>query len=795
MLIAAIAQAQVTVKGIVTGKLKEPIQGATVTLYIQNNKAGTAITNASGYFEFGNITPNAACRVTVQYVGKKTLEQTFVTNENKTLAFTLEELAYLLEPLEIKALRVGEKAPFAKTDLTADDIAKVNTGQDIPYLVNQTPSVYVSSDAGNGVGYTYMHIRGTDATRINVTLNGIPYNDAESEGTYFVDVPDLASSAGSIQIERGVGPSTNGSGAFGATMNISTNEFNPLPYAESNNSVGSFTTLKNTVKLGSGLINDHFTIDARFSQVSSNGYIERATSNLQSMYLSTAYINKNTSMRFNFLSGKEKTYQAWYGIDSAQLLTDRRYNPAGEEMPGGPYPNETDNYWQQHYQLFLNQKINNAWRLNVASFLSRGYGYYEEYHGVAAEEATGDSLTTAYATYGLPNAVYGNTTVTNTDFIRQLWLDNYFFGQTFNAQYKVGPDEVTLGGSWTVYNGTHVDKILWAQYGGIPENYTYYYLPAKKTDDDFYAKWQHDLNNKWSLFGDMQYRHVYHRMDGFEGDPTLFITRTFDFFNPKAGISYNYSGWKAFFSYAQASKEPDRDDFQASLQDQPRQETLHDFELSIGRKTNQYNWTVTVYDMVYKDQLVLTGKLNDVGEATRINVPNSYRLGIELEGGYIFAKWVNATGNFTLSRNKIKNFTEYLADYDNGDQVGIPHSNTDISYSPDIIGAYSLNFLPVPRLGFSLLGKYVGKQYLDNTSNSGRMLNAFYTQDFRASYTLKHLLFSEVDFIGQVNNIYNNLYIPNGATYPYISGGAFVNSDYYQPVAGINYMVAVNVKF
>jgi iron complex outermembrane receptor protein len=789
------AAAQVSVKGTVNGPQQQPLQGATVTLFIQNSKTATAVTGNNGSFEFANIKINTACRLTVQYTGKKTAEQSFTTGESNNFTFTLEDLVYFLEPLEVRSVRAADKAPFTKTDLTAQAIAKTNLGQDIPYLINQTPSVYVSSDAGNGVGYTSMHIRGVDGTRINVTLNGIPYNDAESQGSYFVDVPDLASSAGSIQIQRGVGTSTNGAGAFGATMNISTNEFNPQAYAESNNSFGSFNTWKNTVKLGSGLINNHFTIDARLSQVSSNGYIDRASTNLQSMYLSTAYIGKKTSVRFNFLSGKEKTYQAWYGIDSATLATNRRYNPAGTEKPGSPYNNETDNYWQQHYQLFINQDLGNAWKLNIASFLTRGYGYYEEYRGVDAETAAGDATATAYATYGLPNPIYGKDTITNTDLIRQLWLDNYFYGQTFSLQYRKGKEDIALGGSWTVYDGKHTDKLLWAQNGGIPDNYVYANFPARKTDANVYAKWLHSLNNRWNLFGDVQYRHVMHRIDGFEDYPNLFIKRSFDFVNPKAGVSYNHGGWNAYLSYAQANKEPNRDDFKANPQQQPSKETLHDVELGIEYKKPGYNWGITLYDMIYRDQLVLTGKINDVGSATRINVPNSYRLGIELQGGYTFAKWVNATANLTLSRNKIKNFTEYLTNYDDGSQQAIAHSNTDISFSPSVIGAFSINFLPVKNLEISLPGKYVGKQYLDNTQNNLRTLGSFYTQDARISYTVNNKLFKQWTIIGQVNNIFNTLYEPNGAAYPYIYGGAVVNSNYYYPVAGTNFMMAVNVKF
>lgn len=779
---AASVFAQVTISGVVVNTQNLPLQGATVYLTINNNTQ-TVQTGSLGSFSFTKIPANSNYILKIEYIGKKPYNQSFKADNDRVFNIVLQDADYFLEPLEIKAVRASDKSPFTKTNIGTVQIEKNNLGQDIPYLLNQTPSVYTSSDAGNGVGYTYLHIRGTDATRINVTLNGIPYNDAESQGSYFVDLPDILSSTNSIQVQRGVGTSTNGAGAFGATINLSTNEFRAEPYAESNNSYGSFNTWKNTVRVGSGLINNHFTVDARLSQISSDGYIDRASSKLQALYLSAAYINKKTSLRFNLITGKEKTYQAWYGIDSTTLQTNRKFNPAGTERPGAPYDNQTDNYWQTHYQLFFNQVLSNTLNLNVATFLTRGYGYYEEYK---AQQA--------FIDYGLPNPVIGSDTVATTDLVRQRWLDNYFYGQTFSLQYKQHKDEITFGGSWTKYDGKHYGTLIWGE-TGVPKDFKYYNYPATKTDVNFYAKWLRAINDKWNVFGDIQYRHVMHNMEGFEDQPTLFIKRKFDFFNPKAGLSYNYNGWNAYLSYAQANKEPNRDDFQASLQQQPGKETLHDFELGIERRKANYSYGITLYDMIYKNQLVLTGKVNDVGSYTRINVPNSYRLGIELQGSYIASRWLNLNANLTLSQNKIKHFTEYLDNYDDGTQVAVVHSNTDISFSPAVIGGYTVNILPAKNIEFSLPGKYVGSQYLDNTGNALRKLPSFFTQGFMAIYTIQHLLFKEIRLTGQVNNLFNSLYVPNGAVYPYISGGAVINDKYYYPVAGINYMVSVNVKF
>ncbi|MCA6446377.1 MAG: TonB-dependent receptor plug domain-containing protein, partial [Chitinophagaceae bacterium] len=486
--------------------------------------------------------------------------------------------AFFLEPLEIKAIRAAANAPFAKTNIDKTTIAKQNLATDIPFLLNQTPSVVINSDAGNGVGYTGIRIRGTDATRINVTLNGIPYNDAESMGTFFVDLPDFSSSLNSIQIQRGVGTSTNGSGAFGATINLSTNEFHEKSYAEINNSFGSFNTWKNTIKAGSGLIGKHFTIDARLSSIRSDGFIDRASSNLRSFYVSTAYTNKKSSLRLNIFSGREKTYQAWYGVAENILLTNRRFNPAGTEKSGAPYDNQTDNYTQTHYQLFYNLQLSTKWALSVANFLTRGKGYYEEY-----------KKDQPYVLYGLPNVVVGGTTYVETDLVRRRWLDNYFYGQNLSLQYKDPKNEFILGGAWSRYDGKHFGDIVWIQRGAVPDGYKYYDLKADKNDANIFAKLTHKLTERLSVFTDLQYRHVAHNMYGFDNNPTLFVNRKFDFINPKAGVSYQHNGWSAFLSYAVANKEPNRDDFQAGANNQPTYENLQDVELGIEKRNTRYS--------------------------------------------------------------------------------------------------------------------------------------------------------------------------------------------------------------
>jgi iron complex outermembrane recepter protein len=690
---------------------------------------------------------------------------------------------YVLTPVEVKAIRAGENAPFTKTNLSKKEIAKANLGQDIPFLLNQTPSVVVNSDAGNGVGYTGIRIRGTDATRINVTLNGIPYNDAESQGTFFVDLPDFSSSTGSIQIQRGVGTSSNGAGAFGASINISTNEVIKDRYAEINNSFGSFNTWKNTIKVGTGLLGNRFTTDFRLSRISSDGFIDRATSDLKSYYLSAAYFGKNNSLRFNIFSGKEKTYQAWNGISQADLdAGNRTINYAGTEKPGDPYDNETDNFKQDHYQLFFTQGIGKRLSFNTALFYTKGEGYYEQYK--AGE---------AYSDYGLPEPVNGNGPITNSDMVRQLWLNNDFYGSVFSLQYKDKGSQYTLGGGYTRYEGGHFGEVIWAA-EGLTALGNWYDHDALKTDLNIYFKQQTEIAKNWHLFYDLQYRYVNYDINGFRDNPSLVIDNRFNFFNPKAGLSYARNGWKGYLSYGIANKEPNRDDFEAGASQQPRPERLHDIEAGIERTTGKATWAATLYYMDYKDQLVLTGKINDVGAYTRTNIEKSYRAGIELQGAINFNSWVNASANITVSRNKVTDFSEFVDDYDNGGQLLKSYSSPDIAFSPNIVGGASINFIPVNNLELSLISKYVGDQYLDNTQQESRKLDAFYVQDARIIYTIKKKWLKELNIIGQVNNLLDRKYEPNGYTFSYIFGNELVTENYYFPMAGRNFMVGVNIR-
>jgi len=755
------------------------LAGATVELLTQ----GSTITNDKGEFSFSRIKPGIY-QLRITNIGFQPLSQTVQIQDgvNET-SLSLEPSKLFLTPVEIRAIRAGDLAPFTKNQLSKKEIEKENLGRDLPFLLDQTPSVVVNSDAGTGVGYTGIRIRGTDATRINVTLNGIPYNDAESQGTFFVDIPDISSSTNSIQVQRGVGTSSNGAGAFGATINLSTNEFVEKPYGESFNSYGSFNTWKNTLKAGTGLINNHFTVDARVSRISSDGYVDRATSDLKSLYLSAAYIDKNSSLRFNFISGKEKTYQAWYGVPESLLHTDRTFNPAGTEKPGEPYDNETDNYQQDHYQLFFNHEFNKKWSFNTAMFLTRGKGYYEEYR---AQQA--------YADYGLPDYVLGSDTLTTTDLVRQLWLDNYFFGNISSVQYKNQKTSIIVGGGWYRYDGGNYGKLIWGEQG-IPKDYKWYDHDSRKTDFNFYAKWQQKIAEHWNAFADLQFRRVDYKIDGFRNNPQLYINNIYNFVNPKLGVSYIKGEWFGYASFAIANKEPNRDDFEAGAQQQPKSEHLMDFELGVEKRNYRFNWGVTMYYMNYDNQLILTGKINDVGAYTRTNIPKSYRTGVELQARWKPSKWVNVSGNFTLSENKVIDFVEYYDDFDNGGQKTSQYSKTDIALSPSAIGAATVNVYPLKGLEIDLIAKYVGRQYLDNTSRTSRSLDPYYVQDARAIYTLPHLLFSEISLVFQVNNLLNKMYEPNGYTYPYYSGGQVVADNYYFPMAGTNFMAAINIKF
>ncbi len=689
----------------------------------------------------------------------------------------------LLQPLEVTAVRAAALAPFAKTNISKKSIEQRNMGQDLPFLLNQIPGIVANSDAGNGIGYTGIRIRGTDATRINVTLNGIPYNDAESQNTFLVNLPDFASSAGSIQVQRGVGTSTNGAGSFGGTINISTNEVNSKLYAEMNNAAGSFNSRKHTFKFGSGLLGKHFLLEGRLSQITSDGYIDRASSDLRAAYGSIAWVDASTSLRLNVFTGKEKTYQAWYGVPENLLTTNRTYNGAGIEQPGKPFDNETDNYNQTHYQLFFNQRLNSSWKWNMAVFLTNGKGYYEQYK-------TGQALNS----YGLPDFYSNGTTITQTDLIRQLWLDNDFYGSNFSAHYKRNSSAVIIGGGWNRYDGQHFGQVKWASVNGsIPTGHRWYETNAVKTDVSGFVKYTEQFGPRWQSFIDVQWRSIRYNLNGFRNNPELVSSNSFGFFNPKLGVTYINQGWQAYASYARAGHEPNRDDFEAGGSDKPGAEFLNDFELGAEKQGKHWSLGANLYYMLYKNQLVLTGKINDVGAYTRINIPRSYRAGVEIQGKMNFSKWLNLNGNINFSRNRIKDFTEYIDDYDNGGQLQKSYAATTISFSPDITATANVELKPVKSGSINFISKYVSRQYLDNTTNRSRSLNPFFVQDILLNYTLHNKIFKTTTLLLQLNNVLNRKYEPNGYTFSYQSGGQLTTENFYFPMAGFNWMAGINI--
>lgn len=704
-----------------------------------------------------------------------------------------------LEPVEVRAVRASDLAPFSKTNISAKAIEQVNLGQDLPYILQYTPSTVVTSDAGAGVGYTGLRIRGTDGTRINVTLNGVPVNDAESSATFFVNLPDLASSTSSIQLQRGVGTSTNGAASFGATLSISTLDGLDKAGGEVSAAYGSFNTQKYTIKAGTGRTASGLSLDVRMSQISSDGFVDRAASMLRAAQIVTGWKSKdeNTSMHLMVMAGGEKTGQAWNGVTQDSLKTNPTFNELGRKADGTFYDNQTDNYRQNYYQLFADHKFNSRLTAHVGLYLTRGIGYYEEYR-----------LDEKFSSYGRPNfTTAAGDTFKTTDLIRSLYLDNFNYGSVFSLLYNTrSGTKITLGGGWSRFKNKHYGEVNWADYG-IPNNYRWYNLDAQKSDFNIYAKAEHTLKEKLVLYGDLQYRSLAYTANGFRKNPTVVAVVNYDFFNPKAGLSYlikqgGGERQKLYASVAVANKEPNRDDFEASPNDQPRAEQLVDFEG--GYEIAKRNWTASanLYYMKYKDQLVLTGRINDVGAYVRTNIPESYRAGIELQGGWKVNKWLQLSGNITLSRNKIANYTEYVDTGMNYEQTAITYSSANLSFSPEIIAAASATVTPFPGseygkgLQLELTGKHVGKQYLDNTGSPDRQLADYTLADLRIRYAIAVKPFRELAITLSQNNLLNRSYASNGYTwYSYILEGQRYTTNNYYPQAGYNWLLGVTVKW
>ncbi len=668
-----------------------------------------------------------------------------------------------LDEVLVSALRVTNKTPVSFSDLTKKDIQFRNLGQDVPILMNFLPSVVTTSDAGTGVGYTGIRVRGSDATRVNVTINGIPYNDAEGSGTYFVDLPDFASSVQSLQLQRGVGTSTNGAGAFSASLNMLTDSYSKKSYGEISNSAGSFNTLKNTVKFSTGLMNDHFEIAGRLSQIKSDGYIDRASSNLKSYFLQGTYVGKTTLIKALVFGGKEKTYQSWYGIDGETMAGDRTFNYAGmfTDAFGNTrfYDNQTDNYQQDHFQLHWNEKVSTKWNTNLAIHYTKGKGYYEEYQN-----------NQDFADYGL-TPVAGQTT---TDLIRQKWLDNDFYGTTFSANYATKKVDFIFGGAYNQYKGKHFGEVIWARYASTSELGNHYYdYYGNKNDGNVFTKINYLLTHKFSLYGDLQYRNVTYKANGLGDNP---VNDRFNFFNPKAGLNYTINSKNILYaSYARANREPNRTDYEGGT---VKPEKLNDYELGWRYTNTKVKWNTNVYYMAYKDQLILTGNLDNVGNPIRSNSEKSYRLGLEIDAMVVLSKQVSIRPNLTLSQNKNVDLNV----------EGVNFGNKKISYSPSVIAGNIFVYQPTEGLQISVLSKFVGEQYLNNIELKDAKLPNYFVNDLNVSYEIKpKSIFKSIVFSGLLNNGFNKKYISNGYMYDV--------TPYYYPQAGRNLLVGMVLKF
>ncbi|MDB5158590.1 MAG: TonB-dependent receptor [Mucilaginibacter sp.] len=786
LLLPVLASAQFSVSGKITDQQTgETLPGATITI---QNLAISTMSNAAGKYTFKNV-KGGNYKLTVSYLGYKTGQKEVSLSANTQLDFTLNRSSNVTEEVTVSATRASANSPTAFTNLNKKDIDKNNSGRGFEYLLEQTPSTVVTSNAGAGVGYTSIRIRGSDPTRINVTLNGIPMNDAEDQGVYFVDLPDLASSVDNIQVQRGVGTSTNGAGAFGASINIQTTTRRDSAYTEYNGSAGSYGTVKNTFNLGTGLLGGHFSFDGRLSNMTSDGYIDRSASTLRSYFFSGAYYGKTSVLRLNVFGGYEKTHQAWDGVpEDSVKFGNRKYNELGYiESTGQNYKNQTDNYNQNYYQLLYNKQISPQLSFSGALHYTKGYGYYEEYRN---NDALSD--------YQVTPVTVGGVTVNSTDLVRRLWLDNDFYGATYNFNYK--PDtklDLTVGGAYNEYKGRHYNNIEWTQQStNIPPDYEYSRNSAKKTDFNIFSRAEYHLGDVL-LYGDVQYRHIGYSFLGFdEALRNVQQQVSLNFFNPKAGITYQVTdNSNVYASIAVGNHEPNRSDFvNSSPSSRPKAENLKDLEF--GYRTSQSNFSAGIngFYMLYKNQLVLTGALDDVGEAIRTNIKDSYRAGVEGNARISITQQLNWLVNATISTNKVKNFNQVLFD-ENGNAVNFPYQKTEIAYSPNFTGASTISYKPVKNAEIAFISKYVSQQYLDNTSAQSRTLPRYFVNDVRLNYNFSIKGVKNIGIGLLVNNVFSAKYQSDGATYPDVEGGKVANYNYWFAQAPVNFLASLNLKF
>lgn len=806
VVVSTTASAQNYLRGVVRDGRLQPLAGATVQA---DGLSRAAITDEWGRFVI--TVPSAdSVFVHIRFVGFRELRQRTMPDAGWQ-EFVLTEEVRITDQVVVTATRATDKLPTTFTNLSKMAIQKQNFGQDLPFLLNWTPSLVTTSDAGAGIGYTGLRIRGSDATRINVTINGIPLNDSESHGVFWVNTPDLASSVQSVQVQRGVGTSTNGAAAFGASLNIQTNARNDRAYADIINAVGSFNTRRHTVAFGSGLINDRFVFDGRLSQIKSDGFIDRAFSDLKSYYLSGGYYGKKTMVKAIVFGGNEVTYQSWYGVPESRLRSNvpAMLETAAAEgwneqqtallLNSDPrtfniytYPNQVDNYSQDHYQLHVSHELKPNLTLNGALHYTYGRGFFEEFR-------TNDR----FSRYGLSPVSIGGETISSSALVRRRWLDNHFFGGTYSLQYEGERWNSTVGGAWNQYRGDHFGEIIWAaSMPHVPKDYRYYLNDGIKNDFNIFWKNTYQLTGRWNGFLDLQFRTIDYAAGGLEDRQFTFqVNRRFHFFNPKVGATYQLTSQQQFYaSYAVANREPVRADFVDAIGGRvPKPETLFNWEAGWRLRTGYAQINLNYYRMNYRNQLVLTGAVNDVGASIRTNVDESFREGVEAETIMRLHPRVTWNANLALSRNIIREFVEVLYDYgsdfDQYNEVKRTYRNTDISFSPNLVGGSMLQYTPFPGAEMVWMSKYVGRQFLDNTGQAARQLDAFFAQDIRLGYSWQPRGMREINISLLANNIFSARYESNGYTWGYLAGAAEVRQNYFYPQAGRNFMVMVALRF
>lgn len=783
-----------SLSGRVTDPDGNPLPGASVSI------TGTYVgvhTKSDGTYLINGL-PEGFHQVRFSFTGYEALQISFRLRRDTIINAALESMSVMTGDVVVSATRAGDETPLAYTNVTGELLEKLNSGQDLPYLLSLTPSFIETSEAGNGIGYTSLRIRGTDASRINVTIDGIPLNDPESQQVFWVDLPDLASSVDNIQVQRGAGTSSNGAGAFGASVNIQTKGIEKEPFAEINSLAGSFGTFRNSISAGTGLLNNRLAFQMRFSDIRSRGYIERTGSDHQSAFISGLYRSGKSLLKANLILGREKTGIGWWGVPEEMLKTDRRYNPSGEYTDDNGivkyYGNESDNYTQNHFQLSYSRKLKSSLSFHSAFHYTRGKGYYEEFK---EDEPYGD--------YGLPSLELPGLEMSTSDLVRRKWMSNDFYGLIYNLSYRNDRISTDFGGGTNLYSGDHFGRIIWMRFPGkTDKDHEWYFNNGTKFESSFYGKMTYSLSDEFSVFGDLQYRYINYNLTGNDDDlRDIGQIHSYHFLNPKAGVFMTLSSrQEAWLSFSVANREPTRTDFKEASGDveaTPMPERLYDTELGYKLTNPRNSLSVNLYAMIYRDQLVPTGELSNVGYPVMTNVKNSHRLGAEVTAGFIASDFLSFDMSVTVSSNKIKDFTEYYTDYNTSDWSAEYKSRklgrVDIAYSPSLTATGKMNIKVLPSLGFDLVGKYVGRQYFDNTMNCDRMLDPYFVSNIIAGISpgIKSLKDMSVQLL--VNNIFNARYESNAYGGNWFEDGVEKTWAYYFPQAGTNFMLKLGLKF